>query len=188
MGEFRHLTDEGVYQGHAWHVVNAEFEDPDGGRFDRDIVRSPGAVAALPVRFGADGPEVVLVRQYRAPFDELLLEVPAGMRDIDDEPTHITANRELVEEAGLHAGTLTPMVVYYPAAGMTDSVLHLFLATHLSERPREAHGPEETHMDVLAMPLSEAVEMVLDGRIRDGKTVIALLLAERMHAAGTLTG
>ena len=188
MGGFRHLTDEPVYHGHAWHVVNATFEDPDGATFDRDIVRSPGAVAALPVRFSADGPEVVLVRQYRAAFDEALYEVPAGMRDVADEPTEITANRELIEEAGLHAATLTPLVQYYPAAGMTDSVLHLFLATHLSDRPRDTHGPEEAHMDVVSMPLAEAVAMVLDGRIRDGKTVIALLLAERMYAAGTLGG
>ncbi len=169
-----------MHQGYVWHVAVAEYESPEGERFTRDIVRSPGAVAAVPLRFDTDGtPHVVLVSQYRPPFDDYVIEVPAGMRDVVGEPTEITAARELVEEVGLAPGNLEHLIDMYPSAGMTDSVLTLYLATDLVEVPRETHGPEEAHMEVLDVPLAEAVEMVLRGEIHDAKTVIGLLLVER---------
>ena len=180
MSGFRHLGDRLVHQGHIWHVAVADYESPDGDTFQRDIVRSPGAVAAVPLRIGADGvARVVLVSQYRPPFDDYVLEVPAGMRDIPGEATEVTAARELVEEVGLQPGNLEHLIDMYPSAGMTDSVLTLYLATDLTEVPRETHGPEEAHMEVLELPLAEAVEMVVRGEIHDAKTVIGLLLVER---------
>ena len=180
MAAFRHLRDRLVHQGYIWHVAVAEFESPDGELFTRDIVRSPGAVAAVPLRFDADGtPRVVLVSQYRPPFDDYVIEVPAGMRDVVGEPTEVTAARELVEETGLQPGRLEHLVDMYPSSGMTDSVLTLYLATDLTEVPRETHGPEEAHMEVLDVSLAEAVGMVLSGQIHDAKTVIGLLLVER---------
>jgi 8-oxo-dGTP pyrophosphatase MutT (NUDIX family) len=177
---FRHLGDRLVHQGYIWHVAVAQYESPDGEGFTRDIVRSPGAVGAVPLQHRADGtPYVTLVRQYRPPFDEFVIEIPAGMRDIADEPTEVTAARELVEEVGLQAGRLEHLVDFYPAAGMTDSVLTLYLATELSSVPRETHGPEEAHMEVLEVDVTDAVEMVLRGEIHDGKTIIGLLLLER---------
>lgn len=174
------MGDRLVHQGYIWHVAVADFESPEGEAFTRDIVRSPGAVAAVPLRFDADGtPRVVLVSQYRPPFDDYVIEVPAGMRDVVGEPTEITAARELVEEVGLQPGNLEHLLDMYPSAGMTDSVLTLYLATELTEVPRETHGPEEEHMEVLDVPLTEAVEMVLRGEIHDAKTVIGLLLVER---------
>ncbi len=165
----------------------ADFESPDGERFRRDIVRSPGAVAAVPLLVDADGVHsVVLVRQYRPPYDAHVIEIPAGMRDVADEPVEVTAARELVEEVGLEAGTLEPLLQFYPSAGMTDSVLHLFLATELTSVPRETHGPEERDMDVLTVTLDEAIGMVLDGRIHDAKTIIGLLLVDRRRREGTL--
>ncbi len=177
---FRHLGDRLVHQGYIWHVAVAEFESPDGEHFTRDIVRSPGAVAAVPLRHRADGtPYVTLVRQYRAPFDAWVLEIPAGMRDVADEPTELTAARELVEEVGLQAGSLEFLVAFYPSVGMTDSVLHLFLATDLVEVDRDTHGPEEAHMEVLHVDLADAIDMVLRGEVHDAKTVMGLLLVER---------
>lgn len=186
MTGFRHLEDRKVHQGHVWHVAVASFESPDGEVFHRDVVRSPGAVAAVPLMFDAEGtPSVVLVRQYRAPYDDMVLEIPAGMRDIPDEPTVVTAARELVEEVGLEAGSLRHLLDFYPSAGMTDSVLYLYLATDLRAVERETHGPEEAHSEVVHLPLSTAVEMVTTGEIRDAKTIIGLLLVEReLRAAG----
>lgn len=177
---FRHLGDRLVHQGYIWHVAVASFESPDGDVFTRDIVRSPGAVAAVPLVFDAEGnPSVVLVRQYRPPFDEYVLEVPAGMRDVPDEPTVLTAARELIEEVGLRAGRLDPLVNFYPSVGMTDSVLHLFLATELEPVERETHGPEEAHSEVVHLPLDTALAMIETGEICDGKTVVGLLMVER---------
>lgn len=180
MAGFRHVGDRLVHQGYIWHVAVADYESPDGETFQRDIVRSPGAVAAVPLRIGADGvASVVLVSQYRPPFDGYVLEVPAGMRDVPGEPTAVTAARELVEEVGLQAGNLEHLIDMYPSAGMTDSVLTLYLATDLTEVPRETHGPEEAHMEVLELALDDAVEMVVRGEIHDAKTIIGLLLVER---------
>ena len=180
MSGFRHLGDRLVHQGHVWHVAVADYESPSGEPFRRDIVRSPGAVAAVPLWFAGDGtPMVTLVDQYRPPFDEYVIEVPAGMRDIADEPTEVTAARELVEEVGLEAGRLEHLLDMYPSAGMTDSVLTLYLATGLTRVARETHGPEEAHMHVLELPLAEAVSKVVAGEIHDAKTVIGLLLVER---------
>jgi 8-oxo-dGDP phosphatase len=177
---FRHITDRPAHQGYLWRVAVGEFESPDGERFTRDIVRSPGAVGAVPLRHRGDGtPYVTLVRQYRAPFDDFVIEIPAGMRDVADEPTELTAARELVEEVGLQPGRLEHLVDFYPAAGMTDSVLYLYLATELTEVARETHGPEEAHMEVLHVDLADAVDMVFSGEIHDAKTIIGLLMVER---------
>jgi 8-oxo-dGDP phosphatase len=177
---FAHLADRLVHQGHVWHVAVGTFRAPDGSEFERDIVRSPGAVAAVPLQFDAEGnASVILVRQYRPPYDRAVIEIPAGMRDVEDEPVADTIARELIEEAGVHAARLEPLLEFYPSAGMTDSVLHLYLATELTPVPRDLHGPEEEAMELLHVPLGTALDMVLSGEIRDAKTIIGLLLVER---------
>lgn len=177
---FRRLNETKVHQGYVWHVSTAEYAAPDGSTFHRDIVRSPGAVGVLPLVFDAEGnPSVVLVTQYRPPYEDIVIEIPAGMRDIAGEDTVEVARRELVEEAGLAAGQLDLLGEIYPSPGMTDSVTTLYLATHCSPTETDRQGPEEEHMDVLHLPLAEALAMIDRGEIRDAKTVTALLLADR---------
>jgi 8-oxo-dGTP pyrophosphatase MutT (NUDIX family) len=183
---FRHLGDRLVHQGYIWHVVVATFEAPEGELFERDVIRSPGAVGVVPLVFEDGVPTVVFVRQYRGPLDQYVLEIPAGMRDVPDEPLELTAERELIEEAGFSAGRMEYLTNFFSSAGMTDSVLHIYLATDLSPVAREMHGPEETHMEVLRLPLAEAVEMVARGEINDAKTVIGLLLVDRRLREGNL--
>ncbi len=123
---FRHLGDRLVHQGYIWHVAVATFEGPDGELFERDIIRSPGAVGVVPLLLDDGVPTVVFVRQYRGPLDRYVLEVPAGMRDVPDEAPELTADRELIEEAGMSAGRLEYLTHFYSSAGMTDSVLHIY--------------------------------------------------------------
>jgi ADP-ribose pyrophosphatase len=177
---FRHLDDRQVHQGHVWRVVVADFEGPDGTRFQRDIVRSPGAVAVVPLVFDAEGnPSVVLVEQYRPPYARAIVEIPAGMRDVDGEPTAETARRELAEEAGLAAERLDLLIELYPSPGMTDSVTTVYLATGCRPVARRLHGPEEEHSRLLHIPLADAVAMIEQGEIADAKSVAGLLLTER---------
>jgi 8-oxo-dGTP pyrophosphatase MutT (NUDIX family) len=183
---FRHLGDRLVHQGYIWNVVVATFEAPEGELFERDVIRSPGAVGVVPLLFEDGVPTVVFVRQYRGPLDQYVLEIPAGMRDVPDEPLELTAERELIEEAGFSAGRMEYLTNFFSSAGMTDSVLHIYLATDLSPVAREMHGPEETHMEVLRLPLAEAVELVERGEINDAKTVIGLLLVDRRLHEGNL--
>lgn len=175
---FRHVDDRVVHEGYIWHVAVGRFAAPDGTEFERDIVRSPGAVGVVPLWFVDDDPWVVLVRQYRAPVGTAVLEIPAGMRDVAGEPTELTAARELEEEVGLRAGRLERLQHFLPSVGMTDAVVHLYLATDLVDVGRATHGPEEHHSEVVQIPFATALEQVLAGEIVDAKTVIALLLVE----------
>jgi 8-oxo-dGTP pyrophosphatase MutT (NUDIX family) len=177
---FRRLTESKVHQGYVWHVATAEYAAPDGSTFHRDIVRSPGAVGVLPIVFDAEGnASVVLVTQYRPPYEEIVIEIPAGMRDIEGEPTAEVARRELVEEAGLVAGELALLGEIYPSPGMTDSVTSLYLATNCTPTATDRQGPEEEHMEIMHVPLDDALVMIDRGEIRDAKTVTALLLTDR---------
>ena len=176
---FRHVAESLIYEGHVWNVVAATFESPSGEHFERDIVRSPGAVGVVPLLHRDGVATVVFVRQYRPPLDRVVLEIPAGIRDVPGEPTEVTATRELAEEVGLEAGRLEYLTNYYTSGGMTDSILHLYLATELRAVDPAAHGPEEEHMEVVELPLTTAVEMVMRGEIHDAKTVIGLLLVDR---------
>ena len=176
---FRPVGERTVYQGHLWRVVVDTLEGPDGQRFDRDVVRSPGAVGIVPVLFDPEGtPSVVLVRQFRAALGAEIIEIPAGMRDVDGEAPETTAHRELGEEVGLAAGRLDLLTVFHNSAGMTDAATHVFLATGLTRVPAEAHGPEEEAMTVHQVPLTDLVADIEAGVITDAKTVIGVLLTQ----------
>jgi 8-oxo-dGTP pyrophosphatase MutT (NUDIX family) len=182
---FRHLGDREVHQGHVWRVVVADFAAPDGSTFERDIVRSPGAVAAVPLVFDAEGnASIVLLRQYRPPYERELIEIPAGMRDVEGEPTEETARRELVEEVGIVASSLELLAELLPSPGLTDSVTTIYLASGCEPAERSLHGPEEEHSEVLHVPLVEAVAMVERGEIADAKSVVGILLTDRRVRAG----
>lgn len=179
-GSFRRLSESIIHEGHVWHLAVAEFEAPDGSTFRRDIVRSPGAVGVVPLLFDAEGnASVVLVSQYRPPYERSVIEIPAGMRDIAGEDTAAVARRELIEEAGLRAEELELLTDIFPSPGMTDSVTTLYLATGCTPVPHDRQGPEEEHMELLHVPLVDAVAMVDRGEITDAKSVVALLLTDR---------
>ncbi len=173
---FRNVGERPVWSGRRIDVGMIDVEGPDGSRHEREVVRHPGAVGVVPVH---DDGSVTLVRQYRAAVGADLWEVPAGLRDVDDEPTSTTARRELVEEAGLQAEHLDHLVTFHNSPGFSDEAVVVYLATGLSPVPDDRQGIEEQHMLVERMPLGEALAMVDDGRITDGKTVIALLAVAR---------
>jgi ADP-ribose pyrophosphatase len=186
---FRRVSERTIHEGYVWNLALVEFEAPDGSSFTRDIVRSPGAVGVLPLVFDAEGnPSVVLVSQYRPPYERSIIEMPAGMRDIDGEDTASVARRELVEEAGLLAGGLELLTEILPSPGMTDSVTTLYLATDCTPVPHDRQGPEEEHMELLHVPLAEAIAMVERGEIADAKTVVALLMTDRRLRAADHPG
>ena len=180
MGEFRRVAESTIHQGHIWRVAVVDFESPTGEPFTRDIVRSPGAVAVVPLTFDDEGiASVVLVTQYRPPFEADVIEIPAGMRDVAGEDTAEVARRELVEEAGLEAGQLELLGSVYPSSGMTDSVTTLYLATDCAPVATDRKGPEEEFMSLLHIPLDEALAMIDRGEIVDAKSVAALSMTDR---------
>lgn len=173
MGAFRRIGEETVHDGHIIRVVVGTYEGPDGDTFSRDVIRHPGAVAVLPLH---DDGTVTLVRQYRAPIESLLLEIPAGVRDVVGEPTETTAARELAEEVGLEADTYQHLIAFHNAPGMSDEVVDVYVATGLREIASAAQGPEEEAMSIERHQLDDLVEMIADGQVTDAKTVIAVAL------------
>lgn len=178
---FRIVSERTVWTGLRITVAMRDVAGPDGSRHEREVVHHPGAVGVVPLH--ADG-AVTLVRQYRAPIDRMLWEVPAGLRDVEGEDPAATAARELAEEAGLEAGTLEHLITFHNSPGFCDEAVVIYLATNLSEVPDDRQGVEEQHMEVARVPLAEALAMVDDGRITDAKTVIALLATDRRRAGG----
>ena len=173
---FRRIAEREIHQGVIIQVVEGRFETPDGDMITRDIVRHPGAVSVVPV----DGDEVVLVRQYRAAVEKELLEIPAGKRDVADEPPEITAIRELAEEIGFTTATpLVALSTFYNSVGFSDEYSHVFLATDLESVPVDRQGPEEQHMTVERWALDDIPIAIADGTIEDAKTVVGLLAALR---------
>ena len=172
--KFRALDSDVVYNGWIITVAKGRFEAPDGSTFERDIVDHPGAVAVVPLI----GDDVVLVKQYRPALDALLIEIPAGLRDVADEPPIETAQRELIEEIGMRASTLTPITAIHNAAGFSNEKIHIFIGTDLVEVERAVTtSPEEVEMEVMRVPLAEARTMISRGEITDAKTIIGVLAA-----------
>lgn len=185
MTGFRRLADRRVHDGHIWHVVVANFEAPDGTRFERDVVRSPGSVAVVALSIDDRGAAaVVLVRQYRPALERAILELPAGMRDVPGEAPIDTGRRELVEEVGLAAGDIVHLVDLVPSPGMSDATCTVFLATGCTPVAHDRQGPEEDHMDVLHVGLDDALAMIDRGEITDAKTVCGLLATDRRLRRG----
>jgi ADP-ribose pyrophosphatase len=174
--KFRKLGERSLYQAHMLEMVAGSFEGPDGEHFERVIVHHPGAVIIVPLD-EATG-EVVLVRQYRAPVDMELLELPAGKRDVKEEALELTAGRELAEETGLEAGRLELIGHFYNSPGFSDEESWCYLARDLRPVPSSRHGIEEEHMTVERYAFSGVGELVRSGEITDAKTIVGLLLAQ----------
>jgi len=173
---FSHLRDELIHEGQVVSMFEGYFEGPDGAELRRDIVRHPGAVSVVAVT--ADD-EIYLVRQYRAPIDSDLWEIPAGKKDVQGEPPEVTAARELQEEVGVLAGSFEPLINLYHSPGFCDEYQNVYLATDLRPGERAVDGAEEEHMVVAKVPFSEAIEMALDGSITDAKSIVGILAAAR---------
>lgn len=174
MSGFRHLGDREVVQLDRLRVVRGRYEAPDGSTFERDVVRNQEVVAIVPVL--DDGATVLLVRQYRGPVDRYLLEIPAGLCDVDGEEPASTARRELIEEVGREAEQLDLLAGYYPSAGFSDQYVRLYLATGLTEVPADRQGPEEQDMTVEEFALADLDAAIADGTLADSKTLIGLLM------------
>jgi 8-oxo-dGTP pyrophosphatase MutT (NUDIX family) len=172
---FTHLRDDLIHQGAVVGFYDSWFRGPDGSEFRRDVVRHPGAVSAVAL----DGDDVFLVRQYRAPIDLDLWEIPAGKLDRASEDIDVAIARELAEEIGMAAGSLERLIDFHHSPGFCDELQHIYLASDLTPVTRCVVGLEEEHMIVRRVPFADAVVMALDGTITDGKSIAGLLAAAR---------
>ncbi len=180
--EFRHVDERVVHHGHIVSFVEATFVGPSGEEFQRDIVRHPGAACVVPLH---DDGTVTMVRQFRAPLNADLLEIPAGKLDVEGEDPEPAVRRELAEEVGLAAERVELLVSVALSPGFCDEIIHVFLAEGLSPVPSQAHGLEEEHMEVVRVPLRTVPDLIARGELTDGKSIIGLLATLRRMEGGS---
>jgi ADP-ribose pyrophosphatase len=169
------IRSEEILRGRVFTVRRDTVRMSDGRELVREVVAHPGAVVVLAV----DGDDLLFVRQYRYAAGESMLELVAGTREAGEEPD-VTAHRELQEEAGFKAGRLTKIGEFYSAPGFCSELLHLYLAEELT--PSRLPGDEDEEIDVVRIPLTEAVRMALAGEFRDAKTLAGVLLYAQSRA------
>jgi ADP-ribose pyrophosphatase len=147
---------------------------PRGPR-PREVIRHPGAVTVLPLL--ADG-RVCLIRNFRPAVDRELIELPAGTLEPNEPPIE-TARRELIEETGYRAERLEPLAEFLLSPGILDERMHLFAATGLSPGPPQREPGEQ--IENLLLPWDEALALVESRQIEDAKTIVGLLLYDRLR-------
>lgn len=158
-----------IFKGRIIRVRLDTVRLPNGKEGIREVVEHPGGVAILAI----DSEErVLLVRQYRYPFERVMTEVPAGKRE-PGEPPFITAQRELQEEVGATADTWTELGTLIPSPGCYGETLYLYMAQDLHFGA--THPDEDEFLEPLRVPLDEAVRLCMDGTLTDAKTVAAIL-------------
>jgi ADP-ribose pyrophosphatase len=164
------LSDETVYSGKLFSVVREVVRLANGSERPREIVRHPGAVALVAI----DGQgKLLLVRQYRRAADRVLLEIPAGTRE-PNEDAETCARRELIEETGYEAAEVSSLGGFFSAPGFCTEYLHCYLMTGLTEKVGTADEDENIELDRLSR--SEVIDAIRRGEIQDAKTISGVML------------
>ncbi|MDA8442288.1 MAG: NUDIX hydrolase [Peptococcaceae bacterium] len=145
---------------------------PNGVETTREVVRHPGAVAIVALK----DDQILLVRQYRYPIDQITLEIPAGKLDEGETPL-VCAERELREETG-YGGKLTFVGKFYSTPGYSDEIMHLFMAKDLVWNPLSAD--EDEFLSVVSLPFAEALQQAEKSEFTDAKTILGILMAARI--------
>lgn len=167
------LSSTEIFDGVAIHLYKDDVLLPNGKNGVREVIRHPGAVCVIPV---TDNGEVVFVNQFRYAFNKVTLEIPAGKLEKGED--HLEAAlRELSEETGLSAKNIVPMGELYTTPALIDEVIYMYLATDLSQG--EQHLDEDEFINTVKIPLEKASEMVMNGEIKDSKTQVMILKAEK---------
>lgn len=168
------LSSERVYSG---KIINVRVDTvllPDGRTGTREVVEYAGAVAVVAL---TDDKEVVMVRQYRHPVGRALVEIPAGKIEETEDP-ETSARRELIEEAGIKAGSWRRLGRFYSTPGFTSEMMHLYLARDLSFHQQSPD--EDEFVEVVRIPFPEALKMVYKGEICDAKSICGLLWSSKV--------
>lgn len=166
-------SQEYIYNGAILNLRKDTVTLPNGKKAYREIVELNGAAAILPI---TKDNEIIFVRQYRCPFEEILLEIPAGKIDEGEDPK-TCALRELKEETGATAQNIELLLETYPSPGCLREKLFLYVAYNLDFS--DLSLDEDEFLEVVKVPYEKAIEMILNGEIKDGKTVNTILLYDK---------
>ena len=172
--EEKQLSAEYKFKG---RIINLRVDEallPNGATASREIVEHNGGICVVPL---TENNEILMVEQFRYPYSEVVLEIPAGKRDGNEEPLE-GGKRELKEETGATAESYTFLGELYPTPGYCGEIIYMYLARGLSYG--ETDPDEDEFLNVKRIPLETAVEMIMSGEIKDAKTQAAILKTERL--------
>ena len=163
-------------QEDSWRLRQDTLQLANGRTLQKAAVEHPGAVVLVPLQQTANGPQILMLHQYRHVLGQTILELPAGTRGWDEDWL-LCAQRELREETGHRAETFTPLGQLWPAPGISDELMQLYLAENLSPAPLP--GDDDELIEIVPMFLDELVEMCWNGRLQDAKSIIGILRTAR---------
>ena len=173
------IDSEEIFSGRIMHIQRDHVRLVDGSVTTREVLRHTGAACVIPIT--ADG-QVLMVRQWRYPVDQALLEIPAGKLDHAKEAPLDAAKRELREETGAVAGQWYDLGVFYGAPAYTDEAVHIYAAKDLTMG--EQHLDQGEFLDCTSVPLEKLVQMALQGELPDGKTQLAVIKLAELRRRG----
>ncbi len=157
-----------IYQGKVVTLNVDTVRLPNGHTIDLEVIRHPGAAAVVPMK---DDGTVVMIRQFRHAANGFIYEIPAGKLHSKEDPLDCAA-RELEEEIGYKAGHFELLSSIFTAPGFADEIIHVYVATALTRGTQNLDQDEV--LEVVEMPLREAIAKIEDGTIRDAKTIVGL--------------
>lgn len=179
--EEKELSREYIYKGKIINMRRDTALLPDGREAFREVVEHPGGVAVAAL---TENDEILMVRQFRYPYGEVILEIPAGKRNNREEEPEQCGRRELREETGAVAENFFSLGELYPTPGYVDEVIYIFGATDLTFGDTDPDDDE--FLELERIPLEKAVEMVLSGEIKDAKTQTAVLKLKLLRDNGKI--
>ena len=172
---YRLIEKQTLYNGKKIRLEVHHLEDDEGKRAQREVVAHPGAVCVLPL---FPNETVLLIRNRRYAVGQILLELPAGTMERNEDPINC-AGRELLEETGYLAGRLKPIGRFFTSPGILSEKMYAYAAYDLQRQQQALEEGEE--IELQAVPFDEAVTMIQTAEIQDGKTIAALLMYERFY-------
>lgn len=179
-GKGKLLSSKVAFKGKVFSVFRDEVIEPGGSRNVREVIRHNGSVVILAIDESKNpsDPDVILERQYRHAAGQFLLELPAG-RVEPGEATLAAAKREMIEETGYRAKRWTLLTKYFASPGFLGEWMQIYLARDI--RDGHAQPEDDEQIEVIRMPLSQALALASQNKIHDGKTLIGLMLYDRLR-------
>jgi len=174
------LKSKKIFDGSIIKLFFDQVILPNNKKATREKVWHPGAVAVVPL---TPENEIILIRQFRYPVNDVLIEIPAGKLDKDEPPLEC-AKRELEEEIGAFGGRFIHLTSFYTTPGFSNEFLHLYMAVEFESR--QNHLDEDEFLQIIKISLKESIKWVSEGKIRDAKSIIGILMTERYLKNGIL--
>ena len=165
------LSSKTIYGKSSWRLDLDQWELANGRLFEKPVVRHPGSVVLVPLRETEQGPEVIMLKQFRHVLNQVIFELPAGTRDWGEDPLEC-AKRELREETGYQAEKFVHLGDCWPGPGFSDEVMTIYLATHLTHNPLLADIDEE--IEIAPILFADLYQQAKSGQIWDAKTVVSV--------------